>query len=449
MTAQWFRGFMAGLAVAAGFLAAAAVGDAAAADIRVLANFDNPMVFTSQPDDRYLEIEVVAPEGEAWRSGVRRPPLNIALVIDKSGSMAEARKIDFVKEAARALVEQLQYGDRFALVTYDDGVQVPIPSEAVEDKRRAFRVIDQIWPGGATNLGGGLAEGFRQVRSRHNPEGINRVLLLSDGLANRGITAPDELSSLVGSEAESGTSLTTFGVGLEFNEDLLAGLGESGRGTYYYIDHPARIPDMLAHEFSALQRLYASDVQISIELHAEVVIRDVLGYAFRRDGNRWLITLGSLSAGERRRVMCRVAPPRWSPGMHRIGEAVVRYQPAGGRGSRSSSQELKLNWMTDSRRVREGLNREVSERSTVNEANVARQKAAKMVDKGDVAGAKKALEESRQKLEAAPVQSEAVRQELKESAGYGQAISAPMAPAERSAVQKDVKYKSYKTLQQK
>jgi Ca-activated chloride channel family protein len=422
---------------------------APAAEIRVSAGFDNGAVYVSEPDERFLEIEVVAPERGFMPAPRRRLRLNIALVVDKSGSMAEARKIDFVREAAHRLVDQLQPGDRFALVTYDDQVDVPVPSEAFEDRRFAHRVIDGIRPGGATNLGGGLAEGFRQVRRHYDPEGFNRVLLLSDGLANRGVTSPDGLSRMAAGEGENGLSVTTFGVGNEFNEDLLAGLAESGRGTYYYIDRAQRIPDMLAREFSALQSICASDVEVTIEVHAEVVISEFLGYRFRRDGNRYTVTVGGLSAGERRRVMCRIAPPRWGRGSHRIGRVVVRYQLPGEKRPISSSQELHLTWLEDREEVSREMNRDVSERSAVFQANVARQKAAAMVDKGDVAGAKQVLSESKAKLQAAPVQSEGVRKELGESEVYDRAISAPMSAEEQSSVQKDIKYRSYKTLQQK
>ena len=420
----------------------------AAAEVRVIAGFDNAAVHLNDPDERYLEIEVVAPEGLSRRP-LGRPRLNIALVLDKSGSMAEARKIDFVLEAAHHLVDALQYGDRFALVTYDEGVDVPIPSEALEDRRFAHRVIDGIRPGGATNLGGGLVEGLRQVRRRFDAGGINRVLLFSDGLANRGVTSPDELSRIVAAEGEEGISVTTFGVGYEFNEDLLAGLAESGRGTYYYIDRAQGVPEMLAREFSTLQSIYASDVEITIELHAEVVISEVLGYRYRREGSRYLISVGSLSAGEHRRVMCRLAPPRWSRGRHRIGQVLVRYQLPGERRVLSSSQELHLKWLDDRREVSRELNRDVAERSAVFQANAARQKAAKLVDGGDVAGAKQVLRESKDRLQAAPVQSELVRKELGENDGYDRAITKPMAEGERSAVQKQIKYKSYRTLQQK
>jgi Ca-activated chloride channel family protein len=383
------------------------------------------------------------------RDRQKQPDVALVVVIDKSGSMAEARKIDFVREAAHRLVDELQPGDRFALVAYDDRVEVPIPSEAFEDRRLAHRVIEGIGPGGSTNLGGGLVEGFRQVRRGYDPDGINRVLLLSDGLANRGVTSPDELSRIAAAEGESGLSVTTFGVGLSFNEDLLASLAESGRGTYYYIDRAQRIPELLAREFTTLQSVCAADVEVTIEVHAEVVIREVLGYRFRRDGNRYVISLGSLSEGERRRVMCRLAPPRWARGSHRVGEVGVRYVLPGGKRPQSISQELRLNWLEERTAVSREMNRDVTERSAVFQASAARQKAAALVDKGDVAGAQQVLSESKAKLEAAPVQSEAVRKEVGANEGYGRAIAAPLAADEQSAVQKDVKYRSYKTLQQK
>jgi len=447
-TTRFFGRYLVSMALAL-TLTLFAAACAPAAEIRVSAGFDNGAVSVAEPDERFLEIEIVAPERGLTRVPVRRPRLNIALVVDKSGSMAEARKIDFVREAAHRLVDQLQPGDRFALVTYDDQVEVPIPSESFEDRRLAHRVIDGIRPGGATNLGGGLAEGFRQVRRRYDPAGCNRVLLLSDGLANRGVTSPDELSRIAAAEGESGLSVTTFGVGSEFNEDLLSGLAESGRGTYYYIDQAQRIPDMLAREFSTLQSLYASDVEITVEVHAEVVISEFLGYRFRRDGNRYVVNVGGLSAGERRRVLCRIAPPRWARGSHRIGQVVVRYQLPGEKHPAAASQELRLNWLEDRNEVSREMNRDISERSAVFQANAARQKAATLVDKGDVAGAKQVLGESKAKLAASPVQSENVRKEASENDSYSGAISAPMSAQEQSSVQKDIKYRSYKTLQQK
>ena len=127
----------------------------------------------------------------------------------------------------------------------------------------------------------------------------------------------------------------------------------------------------------------------------------------------------------------------------------MRYQLPGEKRPVSSSQELHLNWLEDRKDVSREMNRDISERSAVFQANAARQKAATMVDKGDVAGAKQVLGESKAKLQAAPVQSESVRKEASENEVYDRAISAPMSAEEQSSVQKDIKYRSYKTLQQK
>ncbi len=418
-----------------------------AAPVHLRANFDNAYIYSQGAGERYLEIEVVVPGGVVRPEDYPRPPLNIALVLDTSGSMAAANKIGFVKDAARAMIDRLRYGDRFALVAYDDLARVLLPSEALEDRTRAKAIIDRLSPGGSTNLGAGLLEGYRQGRRYYLPEGINRVLLLSDGLANRGITSPRELSRIATGEAGGGISLTTFGVGQDFNEDLLASMSESGRGTYYYIDQAYRIPEMLAREFSLLQRVAAVDVVITIVVRGQIVVSDILGYEFRREGDRYHVHLGSLAAGERRRLMARVTAPQMSAGTHRVGEVRMKYRPAGEKREATSSQELQLHFVNDLATVSGNLNREVSERSAVFEANSARRKAASLVDRGDLDGAKKVLLDSRERLEAAPVQSEAVRDELEENDAYGSAIAEPLSAPERSAIQKGVKYRSYQILQ--
>ena len=439
------------LALLAALLPATACTHASAKErgpVRVRANFDNATIHVAQPGVRHLEIEVAAPD--VYPTGrSSRPPMNIALVIDKSGSMAEAGKMGYVKEAARTMVDRLQYGDRFAIVAYDDDVHVLVRSESLEDRRRARDQIDRLYPGGSTNLGAGLTEGYEQVRRHYIDRGINRVLLLSDGLANRGITSPGELSRIVNRKSRRGVSLTTFGVGLDFNEDLMASLAESGRGTYYYIDQSHRIPEILAREFSTVQQVVALNVIITIEVRPEVVISDVMGYEYHRENNRYLVRLGDMAGGERRRIMVRLDTPSLGPGDHRIGEVRMEYHPQGTKRTVRDSSELRLRYVRDRAAVDRDLNREVAERSAVFEANDARGRAARLVDRGDLDGARGVLEESRKKLKEAPVQSQTVRDELAETEGYQSAIEGPMDREKRSSVQKDIKYRSYKVLQSK
>jgi Ca-activated chloride channel family protein len=308
-------------------------------------------------------------------------------------------------------------------------------------------MIEGLRPGGSTNLGAGLIEGYRQVRRHYIPGGTNRVLLLSDGLANRGITSPRELSRIVEREGRDGISLAAFGVGLDFNEDLLASMAECGRGTYYYIDRPHRIPEILAREFSVLERIVALDVTITIEVRPEVVIRDVMGFDYRRDGNRYHVRIGDLAAGSRRRIMARIDAPAWSAGDHRVGQVTMHYQPRGESTTRSASSDLRLRYVREQAAVERNLNHDVTGRSAVYDANDARRQAAGMVDRGDLEGAREVLRKSKRTLESAPVQNEAVRDELAETEEYDAALAAPMDDEKKEAVQKGVKYRSYRVLQ--
>jgi Ca-activated chloride channel family protein len=416
--------------------------------VKVSADFDNAYVHVSRPGERHLEIEVTAPDGTR-HGGDRRPPMNIALVIDKSGSMAEAGKLDYVKKAAMEMVGRLRYGDRFSVVVYDDDVRTIVRSEAVEDPSRARRLIKGLHPGGSTNLGAGLLEGYGQVRRHYIEGGINRVLLLSDGLANRGITSARELSRIVSDEGRRGVSLATFGVGFDFNEDLLASMAESGRGTYYYIDRPGRIGEILAGEFANLQQIVALDVTVTIEVLSGMAVDDVMGYDYRREGDGCRVSIGDLAAGEKRRIMVLLRAPTLDAGDHPVGRVKVRYQPRGERDGVSLSQELRLQYVQKQAVVDRNLNREVTVRSSVYEANDARRKAAVMVDRGDLDGAREILGESRRRLEEAPVQSDDLKDEIAETEGYQEAIDEPMSPQEKKAVQKGVKYRSYKVLQSK
>ncbi len=416
--------------------------------VRVETSFDNATVYVAQPGERHLEIEVIAPDGRMIERR-DRPPMNIALVIDKSGSMAEAGKMRYVKKAAREMIDRLDHGDRFSIVAYDDDVRVLVRSESLEDRRHARNMIDRLYPGGSTNLGAGLMEGYEQVRRHFISGGINRVLLLSDGLANRGITSPRELSRIVDRESGRGISLTAFGVGLDFNENLLASLAESGRGTYYYIDEAHRIPEILAREFSTVRQIVALNITITIEVRPEVTISDLMGYRYRREGNRYTVILGDMAAGEHRRIMVRFDAPALSAGEQRIGEVRMEYQPQGAGRSVRASRDLRLRYVRDHAAVERDLNREVTERSIVFEANDARRKAAMKVDGDDLEGARAILEESRRKLEKAAVQSGQVRDELAETESYQSAIEKPMDSETKSLIQKGVKYKSYRTLQSK
>lgn len=410
------------------------------AGVTLSADFDNSYIEDSVAGERYLQILVTADDTIPATLRRERPPLNISLVIDRSGSMAGRGKLQYVKKAAREMIDRLQYGDRFSLVAYDNRVDVLIPSEALEDRSRAKALIDRLAPRGGTNLGGGMLEGYRQVKNHLIPGGVNRVLLLSDGLANKGITSPAELSRRALIESERGVSISTFGVGSDFNEDLMAALSENGRGSYYYIDRPGEIPAILAREFSSAAATVALGMTISIDLRDDIEISEVLGYGVERRGSSITLRVGDLASGERRRFMIRFHPPRLSLGSHSAGTVRMSYQPTGSSEHISTTGNLNLRYVEDTAAVKSNLNSEVAERTAVYEAHEARKKAAQALDRGDRRTARKVLDRARDLLKSSPVQSDRVRQELQETEDYGVAVDKPLSTQERSIMQKEIKY---------
>ena len=285
-----------------GVLLMAQEARAAGPPLQLSAGFDNPRVEQGEPGIRYLEALVSTERGSALRDAKPHLPLNIALVIDCSGSMQQQNKLETVKASALSILDRLRPGDRFALVTYSQTAEVRIPSTAMEDLSEAHSIIMGLEPGGGTNLGEGLQTGYDQLRRYAGPATLNRVFLLSDGLANTGVTASDQLSEIAATEAAGNISLSTFGVGVEFNEQLMADLSEFGHGMYYFIEEAPMIQEALTKEFLAARTVIARDVQFTLQLDPGFEVEKVFANSYQIDGSTVRIQMGDLSAGELRRM---------------------------------------------------------------------------------------------------------------------------------------------------
>jgi Ca-activated chloride channel family protein len=269
----------------------------------------------------YLQVAITAPGIES----LHRWPMNLSVVLDRSGSMADEAKIEYAKKTLYALIGQLRDDGILSIVIYDNVIQVLRPAQRVCDKRELKRLVEQVYPRGTTNLGGGMMEGLRQVERNLDKEYVNRVVLLSDGLANQGITDPGELQRIARRYRARSISLTTMGVGLDYNENLMVGLAASGGGNYYFIESPHSLASIFRKEFNLLSCVAAQNASVEMSLGRGVRLLDVIGCEYREEGDRYVVPLGDLYSNDRRELTVELGVPEGT-GSLTVARGVLHYE---------------------------------------------------------------------------------------------------------------------------
>jgi Ca-activated chloride channel family protein len=290
-------------------------------------------------DRRLVAVEVASQRTVEWAVAAQdiarraeRAPLNLALIVDRSGSM-QGDKLRNVQRAAGHVLDLLDERDRVAVVAYDDQVNLIAASERMTERARGDlkRRIDELRPGGWTDLSGGWLTGCHEVADHLAEQGVNRALLLTDGLANRGITDIEELMHHARELRKRGVSTSTFGVGLDFNEQLLEALAEQGGGHFYYIERPDQIPDVFRRELGELLTVVAREVFLSIAIPRGVSLELLGDLAHERVRERLRVFLGDLCAGERRVLYTRALTPPDAPGTSIVLRGELGYADLDGR----------------------------------------------------------------------------------------------------------------------
>jgi Ca-activated chloride channel family protein len=285
------------------------------------ARLDQGTLLAGSEEDRFLVITVTAPEAEHGR----RVPVDVAVVMDCSGSMSGWHKMDYARLAARELVGSLQPGDRVSLVGFSDRARVLLPAQEVgADKSRILSAIDRIQEGGGTNMHAGLTSGLEQLRA--GGEGyVERILLLSDGHANVGVSDSDSLASLTRQASVADVSTSTIGLGLDFNEDLLATMADAGGGTYHFVDQAQQLAAIFGDELDAMTHTVARDVTVRMDLPPGVSVVDTYGYTDTHDGESWRVYLGDIHAGQERKIVVRLDHPSADEGTLQLADVTLDY----------------------------------------------------------------------------------------------------------------------------
>ena len=244
----------------------------------------------------------------AASEGKRRPDVDVVVVMDRSGSMEAERKLELCKETTELLIEQLRPSDRFGLVSFDHRVKTN--TALVSASSDVARAVKSLRPGGTTNLSGGLFAGLGLLSAAPAAERIRAVLLLTDGLANAGITEEQPLIAATKSLLDgTSTGLYTFGYGSDHNASLLqsiAGAAGDGKGSYYFIETAEKVVGAFADCLGGLLSVAAQNVVVEVKASAGRIARVRREGATRVDDRTWTVPLGDVFEEEQRDVLVEV-----------------------------------------------------------------------------------------------------------------------------------------------
>ena len=284
----------------------------------------------------YLSLNIETPElPTSERSST---PTDLVVVLDRSGSMNAPQKLPFAKQAIRDLIDRVGPNDRIAVVSFDDQVRVEIPLQSVGAQSRAplHQAINSIRTGGSTNMSAGLyqARAILQGSQRNK-----RIILLSDGEANKGISSPDGLSQIVSSIARTETVVSTIGMGLGFNERVMSLLADHGMGNYSYLENLEALASVLTKDLEDSRVMYASSSSIGLVLGDGVRLVDASGYPKTNKGQVFDIRTGQLLAGSSKAINLTFQVPTSRIGERMLSEVSLNYRHDGRAHQKQLSEE--------------------------------------------------------------------------------------------------------------
>ncbi len=328
---------------------------AQAAPVRFVAALGHSVYARSNPAHLSLKIDV-AGDVAATPS---RPPLNLAIVIDRSGSMAEDKKFEHALRAAALAFENLTERDIISVVAFDEKAAVLSPAGPAANREFLDHRLSDISPVGWTNLSAGLMEGLAQIDSRAADGQTKRIVVLTDGMANRGLTAPDELKRLVAAAKGRGISVSTLGVGTKFDEALLKAMAEAGGGRYAYAATGEDIPKAMSAEVEGLLRVVAQNTSIRVRVEGGKIAL-VHGRLIGASVPEYTLKLGDVREGERAVFLMEIEPAGFIAGAEVSVQAEMMLDDVERAQRVSTAASARAVFSSDSASVRAGENQSVT-----------------------------------------------------------------------------------------
>ncbi len=444
MTFQTRSAGVRGAVLGAVFAAAAAAvpfsGTAIAKDVDLDVRLGQRVLSAGETSRVYVRASL---KGIPIHSPEDRTPVNLALVLDRSGSM-RGEKLAQAKEAAILALDMLDRDDITAVVAYDHAVETLFSARRLTDRRRVRARIGAMEAGGRTALYGGTARGLDEVGKNLSLERVNRVILLSDGLANVGPSTPAELGRLGRDAARDGISVTTIGLGLGYNEDLMARLAGASDGNHAFVEHPEDLVDIFNREFGDVLSVVAQDIEIIITCRAGFRPIRVLGRDAEISGQTAKLRLNQVYGGQEKYVLLEVEVPadKATAGEADIADVAIDYSSMRTKDRLSAKDAVGARFSTSKEEVEAATDNEVMTAVSTQIATEKSEKAVELRDQGDIAGAKKLLEEN-----AATLRGQAQRYNAPSLSALGaenEASAENLSEGDWDKTRKDMRAKQYK-----
>lgn len=364
--------------------------------VELTVGLDKPVVYSGENETVVMKITLGA---TGFPVSMNRPPLNIALVIDKSGSMG-GQKIKDAKKAALEVVERLDKNDVLSLIVFDSEPRVLIPATRLGSGDIFRNVIYRINASGNTALYGGLSLGAAELRKKINTDALARVILLSDGLANVGPSSTSEITRLGEALAREGVTVTTVGVGLDYNEDLMTALANCSDGNSYFARKSSELPQIFAEEIGDAGALSARDLKIRIECSPGVIPVSLVGREGIIRGQTAEVGLKNLYAGGDKYILLKVAVPPGEDGSElQLARVMVDYEDLISRRKGRGEQAVLLRYSGSRKVVEDNLDSRVIKDHALTRVSVSKKRAITLSDQGHYREAAEVMKENQEYLD--------------------------------------------------
>lgn len=388
----------------------------------------------------------VSLEGVALPAPTARPKANVAIVIDRSGSMS-GEKIEQARSAAITAVSMLSADDIVSVITYDDTAQVLVPATKLTAKEWVIESIRKIGIGGNTGLFAGVSTGAAEIAKFREPNRVNRIVLLSDGLANVGPSSPAQLGDLGASLRKDGVAVSTIGLGLGYNEDLMTQLAQRSDGNHVFAERATDLAQIFQREFGDILSVVAQSVSIAVTCRPGVRPTRVLGRDAEIYGSRIMTKLNQVYGGQEKYVMfeAEIDPAQLGSDRELATVELTYWDPVEKRQvSESSRRTLEL---ADARTaVEESIDRPTFSAYYTQLSTLASEDAIKLADQGKKTEAAQLLNKTAEtsRRAASELKIPALEQEAEKRATQGRVLESQ--PYDKA--RKQLKWENYGDLNQ-